>query len=57
MMRPVDKARQILNILFLIGAVVTFIVYMTSGKCPAFLYIGFSTLAIKVFEFILRFVN
>lgn len=56
-MRPIDKARQILNILFLIGAVVTFIVYMTSGKCPAFLYIGFSTLAIKVFEFILRFVN
>lgn len=56
-MRPVDKARYILNILFLIGAVATLIVYLTSGKCTTFIYIGFTTLAIKVFEFILRFIN
>ena len=56
-MRKVDKARQILNILFIIGAVATFIIYMTSGKCPTFMYVGFSTLAINIFEFILRFVN
>ena len=56
-MRTVDKVRFILNILFLIGAVATLIIYLTSGKCPTFMYIGFTTLAIKIFEFILRFVN
>lgn len=56
-MRLVDKARYILNVLFLIGAVATLIVYMTSGKCPTFMYLGFTTIAIKVFEFILRFIN
>lgn len=56
-MRQVDKVRSVLNILFLIGAVVTFIIYFAYGKSPAFLYTGFTTLALKVFEFILRFVN
>ncbi len=56
-MRTVDKARYILNILFLIGAVVTFIVYFTNGTTPTFLYLGFTTLALKVLEFILRFIN
>lgn len=56
-MRTVDKVRFILNVLFLVGAVATLIVYLTSGKCPTFMYLGFGTLAIKVFEFILRFVN
>lgn len=56
-MRTVDKVRFILNVLFLIGAVATLIIYLTSGKCPTFMYIGFTTLAIKIFEFILRFVN
>ena len=56
-MRQIDKARFILKTLFLIGAVTTFIIYFTYGKCPAFMYAGFTTLALKVFEFILRFVN
>lgn len=56
-MRQVDKFRSILNILFLVGAVVTFIIYFTYGKSLAFFYAGFTTLGLKVFEFILRFVN
>ena len=56
-MRQVDKVRNMLNILFLIGAVVTFIIYFAYGKSPSFFYAGFTTLGLKVFEFILRFVN
>lgn len=56
-MRQIEKVRSVLNILFLIGAIATFIIYFTYGKSPAFLYTGFTTLALKVFEFILRFVN
>lgn len=56
-MKQIDKARFILNTLFLAGAVITFIIYFVYGKCPAFMYAGFATLGLKVFEFILRFVN
>ena len=56
-MRQIDKVRFILNTLFLTGAVITFIIYFVYGKCPAFMYAGFATLGLKVFEFILRFVN
>lgn len=56
-MRTIDKVRYILNIAFLIGTVVTFILYFTCGKSPEFIYTGFTTLSLKVFEFILRFVN
>ena len=56
-MRTVDKARYILNVLFLIGVIATLIIRITIGEGPAFMYVGFTTLAIKIFEFILRFVN
>jgi hypothetical protein len=56
-MKQADKIRYILNTLFLIGAVATFIIYFAYGKCPAFLYAGFVTLGLKVLKFILRFVN
>lgn len=56
-MRTVDKVRYILNVLFLAGAVITLVIYLTSGNGQTFMYAGFSTLAIKVFEFILRFIN
>ena len=56
-MRTVDKVRYAFNALFLIGAIATIIVYLMYGKCPTFLYLGFTTLAIKVLEFILRFIN
>ena len=44
-MKQIDKARFILNTLFLAGAVITFIIYFVYGKCPAFMYAGFATLA------------
>lgn len=56
-MRLVDKIRYALNILFLIGAAVTLFVFIIYGNGEVFRYTGFATLTIKVFEFILRFVN
>lgn len=54
-MRLIDKIRYILNALFLIATVVTFIMWIAdSGN---FFYAGITALALKVFEFILRFVN
>ena len=51
-----DKIRFILNTLFLIGVVITMILYFIPGWREAFFYSGFITLSIKVMEFILRFV-
>lgn len=57
-MRTVDKIRLYLNIIFLIGAAATIIIYFTSGPgTTEFMYTGFGTLSIKFFEFVLRFVN
>lgn len=54
-MRTIDKIRFILNILFLIGAVVTIIMWLTDNG--SFFYAGVIALTFKVFEFILRFIN
>ena len=54
-MRTIDKIRQILNILFLVATVVTFIMWLIENDI--FFYIGIAALTFKVFEFILRFVN
>ena len=51
-----DKIRFILNTLFLIGVVVTMIMYFILDNREPFFYAGFITLSIKVLEFILRFV-
>jgi hypothetical protein len=55
--RTIDKIRLILNIVFLIGAVATVAVYATCGNGTGLMYVGFTTLSIKFFEFVLRFVN
>jgi hypothetical protein len=55
--RTIDKIRLILNIVFLIGAVATVAVYATCGNGNGLMYVGFTTLSIKFFEFVLRFVN
>ena len=54
-MRTIDKIRYILNALFLIATVVT--VIMWAVDCKAFFYAGATALTLKIFEFILRFVN
>ena len=56
-MRTVDKIRYILNVLFLIGAAVTFILFMIDGNGSSFVIAGMTAMALKIMEFILRFVN
>lgn len=56
-MRTVDKIRYILNVLFLIGAAVTFILFMIDSNGSAFVIAGMTAMALKIMEFILRFVN
>lgn len=56
-MRAVDKIRYILNVLFLIGAAVTFVLFMINGDGNAFKFAGVVALTFKIMEFILRFVN
>ncbi|MBR5593207.1 MAG: hypothetical protein IKW46_03945 [Bacteroidaceae bacterium] len=56
-MRAVDKIRFVLNTLFLIGAAVTFVLFMLNGDGNAFKIAGLVAMAFKIMEFILRFVN
>ena len=56
-MRAVDKVRYILNVLFLIGAAVTFILFVSNGDGNGFKYAGMTAMTFKIMEFILRFVN
>ncbi|MBR5477211.1 MAG: hypothetical protein IKV19_02060 [Bacteroidaceae bacterium] len=56
-MRTVDKIRYILNVLFLIGAAVTFVMFLVDGQGNGFVIAGMTAMALKIMEFILRFVN
>jgi hypothetical protein len=56
-MRTIDKVRFILNILFLIFTVITFIQFVTADDANLYFRTGVTALSLKVFEFILRFVN
>ncbi|MBR5476168.1 MAG: hypothetical protein IKV17_05050 [Bacteroidaceae bacterium] len=55
-MNNIYKARYILNILFLAGAVLTLIFYFVASR-ELFFYTGVVTLSIKMIEFILRFIR
>ena len=55
-MDKIDKIRAILNILFLVGAVASVILYITSGDDKTvFFYVCSASLFVKVLEFIFRF--
>ena len=56
-MRTVDKVRYILNVLFIIGAALTFILFMLDNNGTGFKIAGLSAITLKMMEFILRFVN
>jgi hypothetical protein len=56
-MRTIDKIRFALNILFLISTVATFILFLVDGDGNMYFHTGITALSLKVFEFILRFVN
>ncbi|KAA6336168.1 hypothetical protein EZS27_015669 [termite gut metagenome] len=52
-----DKIRNILNILFLIGALAAVIVYFAVDDKKTFLYIGLGAMFFKLIEFFIRFTN
>ena len=54
-MDTINKIRYILNILFLAGAIITFILYFAASGSTLFLYTGLAALSFKMIEFILRF--
>ena len=55
-MDNIDKIRAILNILFLVGAVASVILYITSGDDKTvFFYVCSASLFVKVLEFVFRF--
>lgn len=54
-MRTIDKIRYMLNALFLVSTAVTVIMWLADSNI--FLYAGITALTLKIFEFILRFVN
>lgn len=55
-MNSIDKIRYILNTLFLIGTVVTVVLYFAVESREPFFYAGVTSLTIKMAEFILRFI-
>ena len=54
-MDTINKIRFILNILFLIGALATLILYFTMSGSVLFMYVGVAAMSCKMIEFILRF--
>lgn len=55
-MNSIDKIRYVLNTLFLIGTVVTVILYFAVDSREPFFYAGLTSLTLKMAEFILRFI-
>lgn len=56
-MRTVNKIRYILNLLFLIGTAVTFVLFIGNSDGYGFKIAGGTAMTFKIMEFILRFVN
>jgi len=52
----INKARYILNILFLAAAAATLIIYIVASGSPLFFYTGVAAITFKMIEFILRFI-
>ncbi len=55
-MNNIDKIRNVLNILFMIGAVASIILYFSLGNDKSiFFYVCGASLFLKMMEFVLRF--
>lgn len=52
-----DKIRTVLNIIFMIGALVTIIIYFATDDKKLFLYVCGATICVKLMEFFIRFTN
>ena len=55
-MDSIDKIRAVLNVLFMIGAIASFILYFTLGDDKTvFFYVCAASIFVKLMEFVLRF--
>ena len=55
-MNNIDKIRAVLNILFMIGALASFILYFALGDDKSiFFYVCGASVFLKLMEFVLRF--
>ena len=54
-MNKIDKTREILNWLFLLGTVASVALYFTAEDKTAFFYVCLATLFVKILEFMFRF--
>lgn len=52
-----DKIKNLLNVLFLIAAAASAVVYFAVEDKTVFLYVGGVAVSIKLLEFVLRFIN
>lgn len=52
-----DKIRNILNILFMILALIAIILYFASDDFKLFIYVCGSAVFVKLMEFFIRFTN
>lgn len=51
----IDKLRSILNILFMVGALISVILYFTMEDKHLFLYVCGASIFLKLMEFFIRF--
>lgn len=55
-MNNIDQIRNILNILFMIGAIASLVLYFSLGEDKSiFFYVCGASLFLKMMEFVLRF--
>lgn len=55
-MNKIDQIRTVLNILFMIGALASVVLYFSSGEDKSlFFYVCGASLFLKMMEFVLRF--
>lgn len=52
-----NKLRALLNMIFLIGALASVVVYFTVDDRRVFFYVCGATLTCKVIEFVIRFIH
>lgn len=52
-----DKIRTVLNMIFLIGALVSIILYFAIDDKKMFLYVCGATICVKIMEFFIRFTH
>lgn len=52
-----DKIRTVLNVIFMIGALVSIILYFAIDDKITFFYVCGATICVKLMEFFIRFIH